>query len=64
MYMDEELSVEEMVARGYDLHTVRRVLNLVERSEYKRRQAPLSIRVYSPAGRLRRNPVVHKYVWV
>ena len=35
MYIDEELSIEEMVDRGYDRNTVSRVLNMVQRSEYK-----------------------------
>lgn len=65
MYIDEELSIEEMVDRGYDRNTVSRVLNMVQRSEYKRRQAPLSVRVYSPVEKRRRmNPVVHGYSWV
>jgi len=63
MYIDEELTMEEMVARGYDGGTVSRVLNMVQRSEYKRRQAPLTIRVYSPHEKVDNNPVVHKYIW-
>lgn len=63
MYIDEGLSVDEIVGRGYDRLLVCRILNMVQRSEYKRRQAPLAIRVFSPVEKASRNPVVHGYRW-
>jgi NAD+ synthase (glutamine-hydrolysing) len=63
MYIDAGLSLEEMVARGYDRHTVCNILNMVQRSEYKRRQAPPTIHVVSPVEKVAKNPVVHKYHW-
>ncbi|SFQ38887.1 NAD+ synthase [Caldicoprobacter faecalis] len=63
MYIDEGLSADEIVARGYDRLVVCNILNMVQRSEYKRRQAPLAIRVFSPIEKAGRNPVVHGYRW-
>jgi len=40
MYVEEDKSVPEMAAAGYPEDVVRRVVTLVDRSEYKRRQAP------------------------
>ena len=39
-FIEEDLSVDEIEARGFDRATVARVLDLVKRNEYKRRQAP------------------------
>ncbi len=63
MYIDDGLSVDEIVDRGYDRSLVCKILNMVQRSEYKRRQAPLAIRVFSPMEKIVRNPVVHGYRW-
>ncbi len=56
-YVERDLSVGELVAAGYDEATVRRVIELVDRAEYKRRQAPPGVRVTSRAfGKDRRMP--------
>ncbi|MGH8211247.1 MAG: NAD+ synthase, partial [Steroidobacteraceae bacterium] len=44
-FIEEDLSVDELEARGFDRATVGRVLDLVKRNEYKRRQAPPGVRV-------------------
>ena len=44
-FMEEDLSVEEIVARGFDRAIVVRILEMVKRNEYKRRQAPPGIRI-------------------
>ncbi len=44
-FIEEDLSVDELEARGFDRTTVGRVLDLVKRNEYKRRQAPPGVRV-------------------
>jgi NAD+ synthase/NAD+ synthase (glutamine-hydrolysing) len=44
-YMERDESPREIVARGYDAAAVRRVVGMLKRSEYKRRQAPVGIRV-------------------
>ncbi|MGB0126170.1 MAG: NAD+ synthase [Rhodocyclaceae bacterium] len=44
-YMERDESPREMIAQGLDPAAVRRVVGMLKRSEYKRRQAPLGIRV-------------------
>lgn len=61
-YVEEEKSVEEIVALGFDSSTVQQVIRLVERSEYKRRQGPPGIKITSRAfGKDRRLPIVNHY---
>jgi len=61
-FIEEDLSVEEICARGFDRAIVVRVLNLVQRNEYKRRQAPPGVRVSRRAfGRDWRYPVTSGY---
>ena len=61
-YIEEDLSPEELVAAGHDLKTVARVIQLVDRSEYKRRQAPPGVKITPRAfGRDRRMPIVNRY---
>lgn len=61
-FIEEDLSVEEIVARGFERATVVRVLNLVQRNEYKRRQAPPGVRVSGRAfGRDWRYPITSGY---
>lgn len=63
-FMEEDLSVAEIVARGYDRDVVIRILELVKRNEYKRRQAPPGIRISSRAfGRDWRYPITSKYTF-
>jgi NAD+ synthase (glutamine-hydrolysing) len=55
-------SVEELVAEGYDQATVTRVAELVDRAEYKRRQAAPGIKITDRAfGRDRRLPITNRY---
>jgi NAD+ synthase (glutamine-hydrolysing) len=61
-FIEEDLAVEEIVARGFDRATVIRVLDLVRRAEYKRRQAPPGVRVSRRAfGRDWRYPITSGY---
>jgi len=61
-FIEEDLSVEEIAARGYERETVLRVLNMVRRSEYKRRQAPPGVRISTRAfGRDWRYPITSGY---
>ena len=61
-YVEEDRSSEAIVAQGYPEETVRRVAKLVDRSEYKRRQAPPGIKVTPRAfGRDRRLPITNRY---
>jgi NAD+ synthase (glutamine-hydrolysing) len=61
-FIEEDLSVDELEARGFDRATVARVLDLVKRNEYKRRQAPPGVRVSRRAfGRDWRYPITSGY---
>ncbi len=61
-FIEEDLSVDEICARGFDRATVGRVLDLVKRNEYKRRQAPPGVRVSRRAfGRDWRYPITNGY---
>jgi NAD+ synthase (glutamine-hydrolysing) len=61
-FIEEDLSVDEIAARGFDRATVARVLDMVQRNEYKRRQAPPGVRVSRRAfGRDWRYPITSGY---
>ena len=61
-FIEADLSVDEIIARGFDRATVTRVLNMVQRNEYKRRQAPPGVRVSRRAfGRDWRYPITSGY---
>jgi NAD+ synthase (glutamine-hydrolysing) len=61
-FIERDLSVEEIEANGFDRDTVIRILEMVKRNEYKRRQAPPGIRISSRAfGRDWRYPITSGY---
>jgi NAD+ synthase (glutamine-hydrolysing) len=61
-FIEDDLSVDEICARGFDRPTVVRVLDLVKRNEYKRSQAPPGVRVSRRAfGRDWRYPITSGY---
>src|SRR5579859_6200532 len=61
-YIEDDLSPDELVAAGHRPETVARVIRLVDRSEYKRRQAPPGVKITERAfGRDRRMPIVNRY---
>jgi NAD+ synthase (glutamine-hydrolysing) len=49
-FIEDDRSVDEIVGMGFDRAVVTRVLELVKRSEYKRRQAPPGVRVSGRAS--------------
>ncbi len=58
MYVERDLCAEEIVAQGFDEATVCRVIRMVDRNEYKRRQAAPGVRITRRAfGRDRRYPI-------
>ena len=61
-YVEEDRSFDEIVAMDFDEEVVKRVISLVDRSEYKRRQAPPGIKI-TPRnfGRDRRMPIANRY---
>jgi NAD+ synthase (glutamine-hydrolysing) len=61
-YVEDDKSLEEIVARGFAEATVRRVMTMVDRNEYKRRQAPPGVKITPRAfGRDRRLPIANRY---
>lgn len=61
-WIEETRSVEEIVKMGYDPDTVREVVRRIETNEYKRKQAPLGLKVTSKAfGYGRRYPTAENY---
>ena len=61
-YIEQDLGPEELVAAGNNPATVTRVIELVDRSEYKRRQAPPGVKITPRAfGRDRRMPITNRY---
>jgi len=61
-YMEEGHAAAEIVGAGYDEATVRRVLRLIRINEYKRRQAPVGIRItHRGFGRDWRYPITNRF---
>jgi NAD+ synthase (glutamine-hydrolysing) len=61
-YIEDDLGHEALVLRGYSEQDVDRVIALVDRAEYKRRQAPPGIKISTKAfGRDRRVPITNRY---
>jgi NAD+ synthase (glutamine-hydrolysing) len=61
-YIEGDASVPDIIAAGHDPDTVRRVITLVDRAEYKRRQAPPGPKVTTKAfGRDRRLPITNRW---
>lgn len=61
-YIEDGLSIDAIIDQGYTEHTVRRIVGLVDRNEYKRKQAAPGLKITSLAfGIGRRMPIVQKY---
>ena len=59
-YIELDMSLTDIVEKGFDPQTVERVIKLVDRNEYKRRQAAIGPRISQRAfGRDRRYPIVN-----
>ncbi len=60
--VEQEMSVAQIIARGHDSETVRKVERLLYLAEYKRRQAPPGVKIsYKNFGRDRRYPITNRY---
>ena len=60
-YVEDHLDFQQIVEQGYDFNTVKKVMELVDRSEFKRRQASPGLRVTEKAfGMGRRFPIARK----
>ena len=61
-YVEEDRSREELLADGFDRNVVERALALIDRAEYKRRQAPPGVKLHPKAfGRDRRTPITNRW---
>jgi len=61
-YVEREASIEEVIAQGFDRAVVERVARMVDLSEYKRKQAPVGLKVTSRAfGTGRRMPIAARF---
>lgn len=59
-YVEDDRSVDDIVDSGWDRETVIKVAAMVDRSEYKRRQAPPGVKITAKAfGRDRRPPITN-----
>ena len=62
-YIEQDMSIDALVSQGFDEATVRRIATLVDRNEYKRRQAPPGVRITQRAfGRDRRYPITSGFL--
>ena len=61
-YVEDDYAFDDIVAMGYDRDTVKQIITLVDRNEYKRRQSPPGIKI-TPRnfGRDRRMPIANRY---
>jgi len=61
-YVEEDRDPVEIVAMGFDEGLVKKVVEMVDRNEYKRRQAPPGVKITHRAfGKDRRLPITNKY---
>jgi NAD+ synthase (glutamine-hydrolysing) len=61
-FVEEDMGLEEIVAMGFDRSIVSRVIMLVDRNEYKRRQAPPGVKITPKAfGKDRRLPITNQF---
>ena len=61
-YVEEDQDITQILAKGYDKETVRKVIQMVDGNEYKRRQAAPGIKITPRAfGKDRRLPITNRY---
>jgi len=60
--IEDEANVQEIASRGFDIEVVMRIWQMLDRAEYKRRQAPPGVKIGHRAfGRDRRYPITNSY---
>ena len=60
--IEKELSIKDIIKKGFKASTVKRVSSLLFKSEYKRRQAPPGVKLSIKAfGKERRYPITNKF---
>ncbi|MDD5653982.1 MAG: NAD+ synthase, partial [Candidatus Omnitrophica bacterium] len=61
-YVEQDKDLNKIISLGFSEHDVRRVLEMVDRSEYKRRQSPPGIKItHKSFGKDRRMPITNRY---
>ncbi|MGH7374631.1 MAG: NAD+ synthase, partial [Candidatus Rokuibacteriota bacterium] len=61
-YVEGDQGLADIVGRGFDAPTVKRVIAMVDRNEYKRRQGPIGIKITPRAfGKDWRLPIVNRF---
>ena len=62
LYVEGDKSHKEIVQQGFDEEVVRRIIRLIDSSEYKRRQGPLGVKITERGfGKDRRYPITNRY---
>jgi NAD+ synthase (glutamine-hydrolysing) len=61
-YVEHDRTLEELSADGFDKEVVERAVSMIDRAEYKRRQAPPGVKLHPKAfGRDRRTPITNRW---
>ena len=62
LYIEKDYDLGKIVKMGYDEELVKRIIRLVDNSEYKRRQGPPGVKITPKAfGKDRRMPITNRY---
>jgi len=62
-YVEQDMSADELTAQGMEISEVNRIVKMIDRNEYKRRQSPPGIKITPKAfGRDRRLPITNSYL--
>ncbi|MFH1505049.1 MAG: NAD+ synthase [Candidatus Omnitrophota bacterium] len=62
LYVEDNLSLDEIAKKGYKRSLVKKIIKMVDANEYKRRQAPIGIKITPKAfGKDRRMPVTNRF---
>jgi NAD+ synthase (glutamine-hydrolysing) len=62
LYVEEDIPPRDIIKMGFDAEAVRKVINMIDKNEYKRRQAPIGIRITERAfGKDRRMPITNRF---
>jgi len=63
LYIEDQADLEGIEARGYDRETAAKIIKMIMTSEYKRRQAPMGLKITAKAfGTGRRIPIAHRFM--
>jgi len=62
LYVEEDMPAEDIVKLGFPEKDVKRIISLIDANEYKRRQAPIGIKITERAfGKDRRMPITNRF---